>query len=206
MKKIINVIILLINFIGNSQCLAPSNLTLTIPNASSAQLSWQENGTVNTWETTVVPDFYVGAALPSTGFIATTNNPFIFTDLPTLSGCNVFFVRSICSATNVSPWVAIGSLGCSSNIYNYLATLSNDSFLLNYNSGLQLFPNPSNNLIQIKLNSKIDKITLFDSQGKVILIQTQNNNEINIENLSKGVYIIDVCTENENFYRKFIKE
>lgn len=206
MKKAIIFLIIFAFYKGIGQCNAPSNLNLTILNATSNQLSWTENGAVNTWETIVVPDFYVGATLPSNGFTATTNNPFIFTDLPILSGCNVFFVRSVCSATDVSPWVAIGSSGCSNNIYNYLTTLSNDSFLLNDKSGLQLFPNPAKNLIQIKLNSKIDEITLFDSQGKVILIQTQNNNEINIEKLSKGVYIIDVLIENENFYRKFIKE
>lgn len=118
-----------------------------------------------------------------------------------------FFVRSVCSATDVSPWIAVGTLGCSTNVYNYLATLSNDSFTLNNeNSVLQIFPNPSKNSFQIKCNSKIDKIILFDTLGKAILIQTQNNNEIDVENLSKGIYLIEVFTENEKIYKRFIKE
>lgn len=38
-------------------------------------------------------------------------------------------------------------------------------------------------MIQLKTNTKIDKITIFDSLGKKIFIQTQNNNEIDVENL-----------------------
>lgn len=205
MKKIIILYILLINLIGKAQCPVPSNLSLSSISATSVEFSWTENGTANTWETVVVPDFIVGTPLPSGGFISTTSNQFIFNDL-TVSGCNVFFVRSVCSASDFSSWVAIGTLGCDTNVYNYLATLSNDSFSLNENSGLQLFPNPSKNVIQLKINSKIDKITILDSLSKVVLIQTQNNNEINIENLLKGVYIIEIITENKKIYRKFIKE
>lgn len=205
MKKIITSIILIANFIGNAQCPAPSNLTLYIPNATSAQLSWTENGSATAWEVAVVPDFYVGAPIPSSGIFATSNS-YLVTGLPPAYGCYAFFVRSVCSASDFSSWVAIGTLGCDTNVYNYLATLSNDSFSLNENSGLQLFPNPSKNVIQLKINSKIDKITILDSLSKVVLIQTQNNNEINIENLLKGVYIIEIITENKKIYRKFIKE
>jgi hypothetical protein len=205
MKKIIILLVLLTFYKGNTQCPAPSNLTLSSLTATTVELTWTENGTANTWETVVVPDFIVGTPLPTGGFIATTNNPFIFTGL-TLSGCNVFFVRSVCSATDVSPWVAVGTLGCDTNVYSYLATLSNNSFPGTANSGLQLFPNPSKNVFQLKSNSKIDKITVFDSLGKEILIQTQNNNDINVEKLSKGIYLIEVISENKKLYTKFIKE
>jgi hypothetical protein len=205
MKKIITSIILFTNLIGNAQCLEPSNLTYNYINPQDIQLSWTENGTATTWDITVVPDFIVGTPLPSSGLYTTASNPFLLTGLSPAIGCSVFFIRSVCSATDVSPWVAVGTLGCSTNVYNYLATLSNDSFSLNENK-LLLFPNPSNNFVQIKSNSKIDKITLFDTFGKAILIQTQNNSEISVENLSKGIYIIEIFTENKKIYRKFIKE
>ncbi len=206
MKKIITSIILLAILIGNAQCPAPSNFTLSIPNANSAQLSWTENGTSNTWEIAIIPDFIIGTPLPSDALYTTTSNPFIVTGLSPTTGCDVFFVRSVCSTTVVSPWVAVGTLGCSTNVYNYLNTLSNDSFINNDANKLTLFPNPSKNIIQLKSNSKIDKISVYDSLGKVILIQPQNNNEINVENISKGVYLIEVFTENKKYYRKFIKE
>ncbi|WP_395066561.1 T9SS type A sorting domain-containing protein [Flavobacterium sp.] len=205
MKKKLTLIILLTILIGNAQCPAPSNLILSIPYATAAQLNWTENGTATAWEIAVIPDYYIGSPMPTFGTIYSGTDPYIINGLPPTYGCYAFFVRSVCSTTDVSPWVAVGSLGCSSDVYNYLATLSTDTHNLESNV-IQVYPNPSKNVVQIKSNSKIEKITIFDSLGKVILIQTENNNEIDIENLSKGIYIIEVYTENEKNYRKLIKE
>ena len=205
MKKIITLIVLLTNLIGNAQCPAPSNINVVdnIALLSTAELSWTENGTAVEWEVLVIPYFDIGTPIPTAGWISATTNPFIIVGVPP-SACNGFFVRSVCSNTDVSPWAAVVSIACSPNVYNYLASLSNDSFSLN--SGLQIFPNASKNVIKIKSTSKIDTITVFDSLGKIIFIQTQNNNEIDVENLSKGIYLIEVVTENEKIYRKFVKE
>jgi len=204
MKKIITLLVLLTFFKGNTQCPAPSNLILSIPNATSAQLTWTENGTANSWEVAVMPDFYIGAPLPSNGTIATSNS-YLVTDLPPGYGCYAFFVRSVCSATDVSSWIAVGSLGCSTNVFNYLATLSNDSFVADDNR-LKIFPNPSSTIFKIVSDTNIDKITIFDTLGKEILTQSQNNNEVNIEKLSKGIYLIEITSENEKVYKKLIKE
>lgn len=204
MKKTIILLVLFAFFKGNTQCPTPSNLVYSTVNTQDALLSWNENGTATTWDIVVVPDFYVGAPLPSNGWVTVSTNPFIYVGLP--PGCNVFFVRSVCSATDVSPWAAVASSGCSTNVYSYLATLSNNSFSINNDSNIKIFPNPSSNFFKIVSDTKIDKITLFDTLGKEILIQTQNNNEINIEKLSKGLYLIEIISENEKIYRKFIKE
>lgn len=202
MKKIITLIILLTNFIVNAQCPTPSNL-IASGFIGQTTLSWTENGTATTWEIVVIPNYSIGDSIPTAGII-TTSNPFILTGLPPV--CNAFFVRSVCTSTDISPWVVIGE-GCSLNTYNWLLTLSNDSFITNSdNNRLQIFPNPTKNVIQIKNNSEIEKITIFDYLGKEIFTQTQNNNEINVENLSKGNYLIEILSENEKIYKKFIKE
>ena len=74
------------------------------------------------------------------------------------------------------------------------------------NNKLQIYPNPAKNIINIKYNSEIEKISIFDYLGKEILTQIQNNNEINVENLSKGIYTIEIQLENEKVSKKFIKE
>mgnify|MGYP001484286893 CR=1 FL=1 len=203
MKRITTLFILLTLFNGNAQCPSPSNLTYSTTNSFDALLSWTENGTANTWDIAVVPDFYVGAPLPSNGWISAYSNPFLLVGLTPY--CNVFFVRSVCSTTEVSPWIAVASSACSLNVFNYLATLSNNSFSMD-NENIKIFPNPSSNLIQITTNSKIDKITLFDTLGKEILTQTQNTTEVNIEKLSKGLYIVEIFSKNEKVYKKIIKE
>ena len=209
MKKLIILAILLANFVGHSQCSAPSNVNLinNIAFLNTAELSWTENGTATSWEIAVVPDFNVGSTIPTTGWIVATSNPFIVTGIPPSFDCYAFFVRSVCSSTDVSSWTGASSLGCSIVAYNWFLTLSNDNFVTNSeNNKLQIYPNPAKNIINIKYNSEIEKISIFDYLGKEILTQIQNNNEINVENLSKGIYIIEIQLENEKVYKKFIKE
>ena len=203
MKKI-SLLVLFTVIIGNAQCPAPSNLVYSTINTQDALLSWSENGTATTWDIAVVPDFYVGAPLPSNGWVTASTNPFVYVGLP--PGCNVFFVRSVCSTTDVSPWTAVASSGCPINITNYLATLSNNDFSINNDNNIKVFPNPSSTIFKIVSDTNIDKITIFDTLGKEILTQTQNNNEINIEKLSKGIYLIEIFSENEKIYKKLIKE
>ena len=203
MKKI-SLLVLFTVIIGNAQCPAPSNLVYSTINTQDALLSWSENGTATTWDIAVVPDFYVGAPLPSNGWVTASTNPFVYVGLP--PGCNVFFVRSVCSTTDVSPWTAVASSGCPINITNYLATLSNNDFSINSDNNIKVFPNPSSSIFKIVSDTNIDKITIFDTLGKEILTQTQNNNEINIEKLSKGIYLIEIFSENEKIYKKLIKE
>ena len=209
MKKLIILAVLLTNFVSNSQCPAPSNVNLinNIVFLNTAELSWTENGTATSWEIAIVPDFNVGSTIPTTGWIAATSNPFIITGLPPSFDCYAFFVRSACSSTDVSNWTGASTLGCSITAYNWFLTLSNDNFVSNFeNNELQIYPNPTKNIIHIKNNTEIEKIKIFDSVGKEVLTQTQNKNEINVENLSKGIYLIEIHSENEKVYRKFIKE
>ncbi|WP_293893593.1 T9SS type A sorting domain-containing protein [Flavobacterium sp.] len=202
MKKIITLIISLAFLISNGQCPAPSNIALL----DNVELSWTENGTATAWEVAVIPNFSVGDALPTFGIITSTTT-FYITDLPQSTDCYAYFVRSICSPTNVSPWAATGSSVCSVVAYNYLITLSNDNFISNSNNNrLQIVPNPTKNVIQIKNNAEIEKITIFDSFGKEVLTQIQNINEIDVENLSEGIYLMEIQIENEKVYKKFIKE
>ncbi len=192
-----------ISFGGFAQCPPPTNLTISISNPTSAQLSWTENPTISTWEVAVFPNFAIGATLPPNGII-TLSNSYLVTNLPPTYGCYAFFVRSVCSATEVSPWVAVATSGCSIEIGDYLETLSAESF--SEKSALTIFPNPVKKLFQIKSESDIEKIRIIDSLGKVILVQTQNNTEIDVEHLANGIYTVEIISENEKVFRRFIKE
>lgn len=206
MKKIITLYILLTYLIGNGQCTVPSNLTLSIPDATSAQLSWSEIGTATTWEITIIPDFIVGTPLPSDVLYTTASNPFIITGLSPAMGCNVFFIRSVCSATNFSNWVAVGTLACSTDIYNYLATLSNVNFSINNN--IKVFPNPSSNVLFIdNVEKQIKKIDFFDLQGRLIktISEDKEKYEIDVSNLLATTYLIKFSTETGNKIIRFVK-
>jgi hypothetical protein len=69
-----------------------------------------------------------------------------------------------------------------------------------------LYPNPVKDLLYIKSNdfSTIKNIKIIDLQGKLIIEDA--NETINVNSLSKGLYIIKVITEEGEFTKKIIKE
>lgn len=79
-------------------------------------------------------------------------------------------------------------------------------------SQLQLFPNPTENTINLKLlNQKIEEIVIYDLQGRVIFQEnksgTSNNSQIDVSAFSNGVYIVQVMSTNGNVSSsKFIKK
>lgn len=83
-------------------------------------------------------------------------------------------------------------------------TLANDQF---DTSNFSIYPNPANEVLNISLheNIAITNIKITDISGKIVLEQFENLSLINIENLSKGLYIIQLFTENNSYQSKFIK-
>ncbi|PRX14237.1 putative secreted protein (Por secretion system target) [Nonlabens ulvanivorans] len=75
---------------------------------------------------------------------------------------------------------------------------------------LELFPNPSHDLVNINtMNSSIEAISIYDITGKNIKrIQLKNQSNkyaLNIENLSKGQYLLVIDTNNGRSAENFIK-
>lgn len=87
------------------------------------------------------------------------------------------------------------------NTFNteFVAPLNN----LDFNSGnFIVYPNPANGLVQISLKNNsetIQNVTIFDVLGKVVKkVEAVNSNQTNISvsELSSGVYMVEVITEN----------
>ncbi len=68
---------------------------------------------------------------------------------------------------------------------------------------INVFPNPSNDFINIKLNSKIDRVEICDLDGRLVLIGEEA--EMNIQGLSKGLYILKAITDEGVYTSKFVK-
>lgn len=73
---------------------------------------------------------------------------------------------------------------------------------------ITIFPNPAKTVLnlQTKDNIKIDKVYLTDLSGKILLAQIQNTSQLNIENLSVGVYIVQVYSGSNKYLIKFLKQ
>ena len=73
---------------------------------------------------------------------------------------------------------------------------------------LKLYPNPAKSILQLQTatNASLDKITITDLTGKVIITQTTNTAQINIEPLASGMYILEATSGEEKYCSKFVKE
>jgi hypothetical protein len=72
--------------------------------------------------------------------------------------------------------------------------------------GLSLYPNPvSNGKVNITSKNDADKeVIIFDILGKKVLQTMLSSRELNISNLSPGVYIIKINEEEATATRKLI--
>jgi hypothetical protein len=87
---------------------------------------------------------------------------------------------------------------------NIVDNLSLDDF---NQDQFSIYPNPSQNVVNIesKNNLNIESVKIFDLFGKLIIEKTQNTNQVSVENLSNGIYIVEVASEGIIFKKKLIK-
>lgn len=75
-------------------------------------------------------------------------------------------------------------------------------------SEINVYPNPVSTTLTIKTDHHmaIDKVVIKALSGKIILVQTQHFETIEVEPLAQGMYLLEVYSRDEKFTTKFIKE
>ncbi len=73
---------------------------------------------------------------------------------------------------------------------------------------IQIYPNPVKDVLNLKSNSKIEKIELFDANGKKVQSGKPNTNdaEINMNHLPAGIYIIQTTVDGKVDSQKVVKK
>ncbi len=86
-------------------------------------------------------------------------------------------------------------------------TTGSTTDILKLNNNITISPNPANNFINISGLNKGD-IIITDLSGKQLIFQsiTSENQQINIQNLHSGVYLVKVISNGNTFTHKFIKQ
>ncbi len=75
------------------------------------------------------------------------------------------------------------------------------------NISLNIYPNPVENILYINSKSKIKSLHLTDITGKNVLKNINNTDQLDVSQLTKGVYIIKIITEDgSETSKKFIKK
>ncbi|MDL2142881.1 DUF5074 domain-containing protein [Flavobacterium tructae] len=70
---------------------------------------------------------------------------------------------------------------------------------------LAVYPNPVSDVLNIRTEDEVLKVTVYDISGKSINTQF-NNNQINVSDFTNGMYIINIVTDKANYVQKFIKK
>ncbi len=69
---------------------------------------------------------------------------------------------------------------------------------------MKLYPNPASSSISISCKFKINKVEVFDMNGRIVM--ETSNSTLNIENIQKGLYFARVYSDNASQIMKFTKE
>ncbi|SHI97677.1 Por secretion system C-terminal sorting domain-containing protein [Mesonia phycicola] len=81
-------------------CVAPNNLLASNLTSSSAELSWNSNGTATAWNIEVVT---LGTTPSGTATASNVTNPYVYNNLAANTGYE-FYVQADCGAGDVSTW------------------------------------------------------------------------------------------------------
>lgn len=126
--------------------------------------------------------------------------------------------RPLCFTNGLHNWPVIGP----PNVYNSGSNAARDRFMLGQmaicactnlvthleeeqKNGNLLYPNPVSGLIKLKTGETVVWMKIYSLDGKKV-IETEQNNEINVSSLQKGVYLLHYSDGLSTKIFKFIKE
>lgn len=85
---------------------------------------------------------------------------------------------------------------CSATSENIIVEILGVKELKEY--GIEIYPNPVLDIMTIKSELTINSIFIFDTKGiEVMRIENNIPNEIDMKNIKKGIYIINIATDNQ---------
>jgi hypothetical protein len=72
-------------------------------------------------------------------------------------------------------------------------------------NSVSVYPNPTTNRINIKIQGTIDSIEVYDVMGMRVA-QNKNTNGIDLNNLKSGVYFLNITDNGKLTTKKVIKQ
>ena len=93
---------------------------------------------------------------------------------------------------------------------NHLNYISSAIAQTQSHPAISIFPNPSNHLLKIKLDQAIGSklVTIYNLAGRKVYQNNYSQNseiQININNLAKGIYLVNIYNNGQKFTHKFFK-
>jgi hypothetical protein len=103
-------------------CPQPTQLLVSGTTLTSTSINWLETGAATQWEVVVLPATAAAPTASTTGTIVNGVSTYLSSNL-TIGTAYKFYVRSVCSTTDVSTWssVAFSTLSCAVTANNFSA-------------------------------------------------------------------------------------
>ncbi|ALM49971.1 hypothetical protein AMR72_14310 [Flavobacterium psychrophilum] len=175
-------------------CGEPTNLSVNDVTDTTATVTWEAATTGNATPNVYEYNYGTTDALPTEGTPETTTS--IALDELTADTQYYAFVRVLCGPT-WSEWVTIP--------FKTDATVGlNDK---NFTS-LTAYPNPVKDVLHLNAATSITKVEVYSITGQLILSQDNNSldAEVNLQQVSAGVYLVNVLGEGTSKRIKIVKQ
>src|SRR5690606_30987485 len=174
-------------------CADPTELTAIDIELTSAVLNWTENGTANTWN---LEWDLSGFTLGTGNTEVVIEKPYLLEGLTPATSYD-YFVQAVCGGTGNSTWVGPFTFQTEEELGTEANTIA----------GFTCFPNPMNEVLYLGANSTLDNVIIYTISGKKVLDQNIGaaTTEINVSNLSPGIYLMKVISKDQTGIYKLIK-
>ncbi|PIV97654.1 MAG: hypothetical protein COW43_02065, partial [Flavobacteriaceae bacterium CG17_big_fil_post_rev_8_21_14_2_50_31_13] len=104
---------------------------------------------------------------------------------------------------------AIGTGATEDHFYTWTAYFSGGKGTLSVEENIvktpySVYPNPFNNDLNVSSQIKVESLRLYNISGQLVK-QIKNSNSMNVSELAKGIYILEVTADATREIRKVIK-
>jgi hypothetical protein len=117
--------------------------------------------------------------------------------------------QSFTTELNGTYAVIVSANGCADTSACYVINVDGLNEVLE-NNLIQVFPNPANDFLQVKLSANqklnIQKVLVKNILGQIIFTQNKLESTIDISNFSKGIYNLEVLTDQGIWQGQFVKQ
>ncbi|MBL4669927.1 MAG: T9SS type A sorting domain-containing protein, partial [Flavobacteriales bacterium] len=156
-------------------------------------------------------DLYVGEYYGSIEFF-TNNGSGVFTQSANLQADGIYIQLGDYSAPTFADIdgdgdldLYVGEINGTITFYENLGLSTGISEI--ENTEINIYPNPTANKLEIRnLKSPITTISIIDVTGKTVKTIIGNVNTVNVSDLTRGIYFIQIQTEKGLVNKKFIKK
>ncbi len=173
-----------------SGCQEPTNLTATEMTKNSVKLNWTENGTATSWTI-----HYKENGVSQESTVTVSEHPYVLTGLLPETTYSVYVVANCTDGQTAT-----------SGMINF-TTLADG--ITDYELATSLFPNPTSGQLTIYNEQfTMNNVQVYDVYGKLLKTVEVNANtvELDVRELSAGMYFVRISTEKGGVTQSFVKK